>query len=195
MAENSVTQTIEVIVIGGSAGSLDVILKLIPALRPRLPVAIIIITHRKASSEEILVDLLNAKSTWPVREAEEKDPITPNTIYIAPTDYHLLIEQDRSFSLDVSEKINYSRPSIDITFESAAEVYGPSVLGILLSGANADGVKGLQYIKARGGLCIVQDPDTADVDYMPRQAIEQVKVDKVLPADQLADYINKLFEI
>jgi two-component system chemotaxis response regulator CheB len=195
MAENSITQAIQLIAIGGSAGSLDVILKLIPALNPRLPAAIIIITHRKASSEEILVDLLNAKSTWPVREAEEKDTITPHTIYIAPTDYHLLIEQDHSFSLDVSEKVNYSRPSIDITFESAAEVYGPAALGVLLSGANADGVEGLRHIKARGGLCLVQDPDTADVDYMPRQAITQVKVDKVLPADQLAGYINKLFEI
>lgn len=193
MAENSIRQAIQLIAIGGSAGSLDVILKLIPALNPRLPAAIIIVTHRKASSEEILVDLLNAKSTWPVREAEEKDTITPNTIYIAPTDYHLLIEQDRSFSLDVSEKVNYSRPSIDITFESAADVYGPAVLGMLLSGANADGVEGLQRIKARGGLCLVQDPDTADVGYMPRQAVEQVKVDKVLPADQLASYINSLF--
>lgn len=195
MAENSIKQAIQLITIGGSAGSLDVILKLIPSLHPRLPVAIIIITHRKASSEEILVDLLNAKSTWPVKEAEEKDRIAPNTIYIAPTDYHLLIEQDHSFSLDVSEKVNYSRPSIDITFESAAEVYGPAVLGVLLSGANADGVEGLRHIKARGGLCLVQDPDTADVDYMPRQAIAQVKVDKVLPSDQLADYINKLFKI
>ncbi|AXY73413.1 chemotaxis protein CheB [Paraflavitalea soli] len=193
MAENSIIPVIQLIVIGGSAGSLDVILKLIPALHPRLPVAIIIVTHRKPSNDEILVDLLNAKSTWPVKEAEEKEPVEPNTIYIAPTDYHLLLEKDHTFSLDVSEKVNYSRPSIDITFESAAEAYGPSLLGILLSGANADGVDGMKSIKSHGGTCLVQDPDSADVDYMPRQAVEQVQVDKVLPADQLAGFINSLF--
>jgi len=107
---------IQLIVIGGSAGSLDVILKVIPALRPHLPVAILIVTHRKASSEDLLVDLLNSRGTWPVREAEEKEPVAPNAIYVAPSDYHLLIEKDFTFSLDVSEKVNYSRPSIDITF-------------------------------------------------------------------------------
>jgi two-component system chemotaxis response regulator CheB len=193
MAENSVIPTIQLIVIGGSAGSLDVILKLIPALYPRLPAAIILVTHRKPTNDDILVDLLSAKSTWPVKEAEEKEPIVPNTIYVAPTDYHLLLEKDHTFSLDVSEKVNYSRPSIDITFESAAEVYGPSLLGILLSGANADGAEGMKRIKELGGICLVQDPDSADVGFMPQQAIEQVNVDKILPADQLAGYINSLF--
>lgn len=193
MAQNSIIPSIQLIVIGGSAGSLEVILKLIPALHVHLPVAIIIVTHRKPSNDEILVELLNARSEWPVKEAEEKEPVEANIIYIAPTDYHLLLEKDHTFSLDVSEKVNYSRPSIDITFESAAEVYGPSLLGILLSGANADGVDGMKSIKSHGGTCLVQDPDTADVDYMPRQAVEQVKVDKVLPADQMAGYINNLF--
>lgn len=193
MAENSLIHPIKLIVIGGSAGSLDVLLKLVAGLPPHLPAAILVVTHRKASSEDRLVELLNARSSWAVREAEEKDLIVPNTIYIAPTDYHLLIEQDYSFSLDVSEKVNYSRPSIDITFESAAEVYGPSMLGILLSGANADGVEGLRSIKKRGGLCLVQDPGTAEVDYMPRQAIEQVEVDQVLPPAQLSAYIHQLF--
>jgi len=193
MAQNSITSSVRLIVIGGSAGSLDVILKLIPALHTRLPVAIIIVTHRKPSNDEILVELLNARSEWPVKEAEEKESVEPHIIYIAPTDYHLLLEKDHTFSLDVSEKVNYSRPSIDITFESAAEVYGPALLGILLSGANADGVDGMKSIKSHGGFCLVQDPDSAEVDYMPRQAIQQVNVDMVLPADQLAGYINSLF--
>jgi two-component system chemotaxis response regulator CheB len=193
MAQNSMSPSIQLIVIGGSAGSLEVILKLIPALHAYLPVAIIIVTHRKANNDELLVDLLSARTTWPVKEAEEKEPIEANTIYIAPADYHLLLEKDRSFSLDVSEKVNYSRPSIDTTFESAAEVYGSSLLGILLSGANADGVEGMKRIKSLGGSCLVQDPDTADVDYMPRQAVQQVKVDKILPAAAMADYINSLF--
>nr|WP_315824569.1 chemotaxis protein CheB [Paraflavitalea speifideiaquila] len=127
------------------------------------------------------------------KRSRRKRTHCPHTIYIAPTDYHLLLEKDRSFSLDVSEKVNYSRPSIDTTFESAAEVYGPSLLGILLSGANADGVEGMKRIKSLGGTCLVQDPETADVDYMPRKALQQVKVDIILPAHEIADYINSLF--
>jgi two-component system chemotaxis response regulator CheB len=193
MAENIITRPVQLIIIGGSAGSLEVILKLIPGLHFPLPAAIIIVQHRKPFNDEILVDLLNAKSTWPVKEAEEKEPVLPNTIYIAPADYHLLLEKERTFSLDVSEKVNYSRPSIDIAFESAAEVYGPSLLAILLSGANADGVEGMKRIKELGGMCVVQDPGSADVGFMPQQAIEQVAIDKVIPANQLADFINSLF--
>lgn len=193
MAENKLMPGIQLIVIGGSAGSLEVVLKLVPALPARLSAAIVIVTHRKASSEDILVELLQAKSGWPVKEAEEKEPIRPNTIYIAPSDYHLLLEKDHTFSLDVSEKVNYSRPSIDATFESAAEVYGPALLAILLSGANADGVEGMKRVKALGGRCAVQDPATADVDYMPRQAMEQVAIDAIVPATGFAGYIKGLF--
>lgn len=193
MAENTVRPAIELIVIGGSAGSLEVVLKLIPALSSQLPVAILLVTHRKATSEDYLADLLHARSNWPTSEAEEKEPIQPHHLYVAPADYHLLIEHDRSISLDASEKVNYSRPSIDISFESAAEVYGHALLAILLSGANADGVQGLQKVKALGGTCLVQDPDTAEVDYMPRQAVEQVQPHHILPADQMAAYINSLF--
>jgi two-component system, chemotaxis family, protein-glutamate methylesterase/glutaminase len=193
MAENIITAPFQFIAIGGSAGSLDVVLKLIPALHPQLPVAILIILHRKPSNDEILVDLLNARSSWTVREAEEKEPVLPNMIYIAPADYHLLLEKDHTFSLDVSEKVNYSRPSIDISFESAAEVYGPSLLAILLSGANADGAAGMKKVKELGGTCIVQDPNSAEVAFMPRQAIEQVNIDKIIPATELARFINGLF--
>lgn len=182
------------IMIGGSAGSLQVILKLLPELRLSLPVTIVIVLHRKASNDETLVDLLSSKTSWPVREVEEKEAILPNHIYIAPADYHLLVESDHSFALDVSEKVNYSRPSIDIAFESAAEVYGPSLLAILLSGANADGQEGMQNVKDAGGTCVVQDPDTAEVSYMPMQAIGHVEIDKVLHGDEIAGFINGLFE-
>ncbi|WEK34596.1 MAG: chemotaxis protein CheB [Candidatus Pseudobacter hemicellulosilyticus] len=195
MAKNILMPAIELIVIGGSAGSLDVILKQLPALRDNLPVAILLVLHRKAgsSNEDILVDLLSTKTSWKVREAEEKEMITQGTIYVAPADYHLLLESDQSFSLDVSEKVNYSRPSIDITLESAAEVYGARLLAILLSGANADGAEGMQAVKTAGGLCVVQDPASAEVGYMPQQAIDQVMVDKIVPADHLAAFINELF--
>ncbi|MDF2188170.1 chemotaxis protein CheB [Paraflavitalea sp. CAU 1676] len=193
MAQNSIVKPIQLIVIGGSAGSLDVILKLMPALAPSLPVAILIVTHRKASSEDLLVDLLNSRGSWPVREAEEKEPVAPHAIYVAPSDYHLLIEKDFTFSLDVSEKVNYSRPSIDITFESAAEVYGEGLVAILLSGANADGVAGMKRVRSNGGTCVVQDPSTAEVSYMPAQAIEQGLAHHILPAEEMAAFINGLF--
>jgi two-component system chemotaxis response regulator CheB len=200
MAENIVNrsspaggkQEVQLILIGGSAGSLDVILKLVPALELPAPFAIVMVLHRKASNDDILVDLLNAKTDWAVKEAEEKEPVLPGNIYIAPADYHLLLEKDKTFSLDVSEKINYSRPSIDITFESAAEAYGPALLAILLSGANADGVDGMKYIKELGGICVAQEPGSAEVSFMPMQAIAQVAIDHILPANQLAAFINQL---
>lgn len=191
--EKDLINKFRMIVIGGSAGSLQVILRLLPELRVSLPVTIVIILHRKPSSDETLVELLSSRSMMPVAEVDEKDPILPGHIYIAPADYHLLIEADQTFSLDVSEKVNYSRPSIDITFESAAEVYGPALLGILLSGANADGQLGMEHIKEMGGTCVVQHPDTAEVSYMPMQAIGHVEIDKVLHAEEMAVFINNLF--
>jgi two-component system chemotaxis response regulator CheB len=146
--------------------------------------------HRKPSSDNVLVDLLNSKINWPVKEAEEKEVILPRHVYIAPADYHLLVEADRTFSLDASEKVNYSRPSIDVTFESIAGVYTSSVVAILLSGANADGVNGMKMVKAKGGYCIVQEPSSAEVDYMPRHAIENVAIDKVLHTREMAAFIN-----
>ncbi len=114
-------------------------------------------------------------------------------IYIAPSDYHLLIEKDFTFSLDVSEKVNYSRPSIDNTFESAAEVYGEGLVAILLSGANADGVAGMRRVRLHGGTCVVQDPSTAEVSCMPAQAIEQGVAHHILPAEEMAAFIDTLF--
>jgi two-component system chemotaxis response regulator CheB len=192
MAEDNVKKSLPMIAIGGSAGSLDAILKLLPAIRRDLYVAIVIILHRKASADTLLTDLLASRIQWPVKEAEEKEDILPHHVYIAPADYHLLIENDQSFSIDDSEKVNFSRPSIDVTFESAAAVHGPSLVAILLSGANADGAAGMQKVKAHGGLCIVQDPASAEVDFMPRQAIENVQVDAILPPLQIAAYLNGL---
>lgn len=194
MAENEVKKPAYLIVVGGSAGSLEAILKILPALKTGLDMAIIIVVHRKPSSDTILVNLLNSRLDMPVKEAEEKEPILRSHIYIVPADYHLLIENDFTISLDVSEKINHSRPSIDVTFESAAAAAGQKLIAVLLSGANADGAEGMRKVKTKGGYCIVQDPRTAEVDYMPRQAINQAEVDKILPAEHIALYINQLLQ-
>jgi two-component system chemotaxis response regulator CheB len=135
--------------------------------------------------------LLESKTSWQVREAEEKQTIMKDHIYLAPADYHLLIEKDRTLSLDVSEKVNFSRPSIDVSFESAAEVYGTKLAAILLSGANDDGVAGLKKVKACGGVAIVQNPQTAAVAYMPQQAINNLAVDKIINPDELGLLINQ----
>ncbi|MEP6465126.1 MAG: chemotaxis protein CheB [Parafilimonas sp.] len=182
------------LVIGGSAGSLDVILKIVSALPVTDYLSVIIIVHRKNDGESIFANLLSVRTNLIVREVEDKETIKGGCIYIAPADYHLLIENKKMFSLDASEKINYSRPSIDVTFESVAEVFKSSAIGILLSGANADGAKGLCEIKQAGGFTIVQDPESADVAYMPQQALEQMKPDKILNGNDMAAFIKMLFQ-
>jgi two-component system chemotaxis response regulator CheB len=180
------------LVIGGSAGSLDVLIKVLPNLNHELQFPIVIVVHRKQGTDSLLAELLGAKTSLRVKEVEEKEDILPKTIYIVPSDYHLLIEKDFTFSLDYSEKVNYSRPSIDVTFQSAAEVYTDKLVCILLSGSNADGVNGLITVGSFGGEIAVQDPNSAQVNYMPAQAILKVKVDHILSIEDMAAYINAL---
>ncbi len=182
----------EALVIGGSAGSLDVLLNVLPYIHPGIGFPIIIVVHRKQGSDFLLIDLLKGKTSLQVKEIEEKEPALAGFIYIAPSDYHLLIEKEHTFSLDYSEKVNYSRPSIDVTFQSAAEVYGKKLACLLLSGSNADGVNGLKVVKFYGGEALVQDPATASVSYMPASAIAQLPVDHVLKIEEIATYINSI---
>ena len=191
MAQRSINNQYELLLIGGSAGSLEVLIKLLPALNKNLQLAIVIVLHRK-TGESLLVELLSDLIPWPVKEVEEKESITSQTIYVAPSDYHLLIEKDKTFSLDFSEKVNYSRPAIDVSFETAAEAYGAKLIAVLLSGANADGAAGLHQIKQQGGMTIVQDPKEAAVSYMPQQAIEQTNVDYIASTEEIARIINRL---
>jgi len=181
----------ELLIIGGSAGGLEVLLEVLPQLRTDLDYAVVLVMHRRGG-DSLLTGLLSDKTKLAVKEAEEKESIRPGVIYIAPADYHLLIENDKTFSLDYSEKIHYSRPAIDASFETAAEAYGPLLAGVLLSGANADGAEGLLQIKQAGGLTIVQDPDEASVSYMPQQAIEKGAADKILTTRQIIGLLNEL---
>lgn len=182
----------KVILIGGSAGSLDALLKILPSIHPEFIHSIVIVLHRKFSNDNILTGLLSLKTVLKVREVEEKDPIQRGYIYIAPGDYHLLFEKDFSFSLDDSEKVNYSRPSIDVAFQSAADVLGSSLVCILLSGANADGTEGCKYAKEKGGTTVAQLPRSAEVAYMPSQAIASNVVDYVLDIEGIISFINQL---
>jgi two-component system chemotaxis response regulator CheB len=182
--------TRKAIVIGGSAGSLDVLLRVLPKLNPELNFPLIIVIHRKHGTESLLPELLSTRTQLVVKEVDEKEPILPGIIYIAPSDYHLLIEQDYTFSLDYSEKVNYSRPAIDVTFQTAAEVYKDGLACLLLSGSNSDGVDGLISVKKWGGQALIQDPESAQVPYMPAQAKKLVKIDFILPIESIAEFIN-----
>jgi len=182
----------KLVVIGGSAGSLQVILEMLKKLNIEIEFPILLVLHRKAHSTNILPLLLQQFSAMEVIEIEDKTEIENNKLYIVPADYHLLFESKKLMSLDSSEKMNYSRPSIDVTFKSAAEIFGKNLVGVLLSGANADGVEGLAYIKKNGGKVWIQDPATAEVDYMPQHAVDRVEYDQIITPGNLADFINKL---
>lgn len=192
MAENDVNKiAYKLIAIGGSAGSLQVIIEILQHLWKK-DFAIVIVMHRKETPEPMLADLLTSKSIYQVKEVEEKENILPGMIYLAPPNYHLLIEKDLSFSLDVSEKVNYSRPSIDVFMESAANIYGEKLVGILLSGGNNDGAAGIQKIGENGGLTIIQDPSTADVSSMPESALKLSRPDYIASPQDIAKIINGL---
>jgi len=192
MEKDKIASSCKLLVIGGSAGSLEVILKLLPRLRENLDLAIAIVLHRKSGGDYALSDLLASRTQLPVKDIEDKQPLEKGCIHVAPPDYHLLFEKDNTLSLDYSEKVNYSRPSIDVSFESASEIFGPGLACLLLSGANADGAKGLAAVKAAGGIVIVQNPGTAESPFMPQQAILNVDVDRVLDAKDMAAFINSL---
>ncbi|HYG14638.1 MAG TPA: chemotaxis protein CheB, partial [Bacteroidia bacterium] len=163
--------------IGGSAGSIEALLTILPALKPGLKFPIVIILHRKYAPDSNLADLFTMKSSLPVSEVEEKESIKPGRIYIAPADYHLLFEKDGTFSLDFSEKVNFSRPSIDVSFESAAEIFDRQLVCILLSGANYDGVEGMKTALKYGATLVAQKPESAAVPVMPLQAIKALKIE------------------
>lgn len=182
----------DALIIGGSAGSLDVLFQVLPLINTDITFPIIIVLHRKAGNDDVLARLLRFKTKMKVTEIEEKEKIREATIYIAPSDYHLLIEKDRTFSLDHSEKVNYSRPSIDVTFQSAAEVYKDKLVCLLLSGSNIDGIEGLKKVKYFGGEVIIQNPESATMPFMPSQAELNVDVDEILPIGMMANYINGL---
>lgn len=189
MEKNQLENHFKVILIGGSAGSLDVLMKVLPRLPEKINFALILILHRKGGGDTILEELIALKTAIPVITVDDKTPMQPGFIYIAPSDYHLLFEKNRLLALDASEKVNFSRPSIDVSFESAAESYKHDVIAILLSGANADGTNGLQSVKENGGIIAVQNPETAEMDYMPRFAIQNLAPDYILEIDGILELL------
>jgi two-component system chemotaxis response regulator CheB len=180
------------IVIGGSAGSFSVVSKLLSKIDPEFPLPIIVCLHRLKHVRSGLVEGLNLKSKIPVIEPDDKDKIIGNRVYLAPSNYHLYIEPDNTISLSTEEVVNHSRPAIDNTFLSAANAYRKKVLGIILTGANKDGAKGLKAIHDKAGTTIIQDPATCEIDTMTKSALKLITPDYVLSPDQIANHLNQL---
>lgn len=182
----------KLLLIGGSAGSLVVLLDVLPLVKADPSVAIVIVVHRKSTPDSLLSELLASRSGLTVQEISDKEPLRGGEVYIAPPDYHVLFEADQSISLDFSEKVNFSRPSIDVAFISAAEVYQQQLTCLLLSGANADGVEGLKEVRTLYGKIAVQDPATAEAPYMPQQAVQQLPGVQLLKPSEMHVFINSL---
>lgn len=189
MEENQINPDFKVVIIGGSAGSLNALMQILPHLPAIKTFAIVIVLHRKSTDDQTLEELINLKVSSNVKPIEDKVPFLPGFIYIAPSNYHLLFEKNDVLSLDTSDKVNYSRPSIDVSFESAAEVYKERLTGILLSGSNSDGTDGLKAIRNEGGTIIVQDPKSAEMPFMPNHAIQNTTPDHVLNIQEILQFI------
>lgn len=182
----------EAIVIGASAGGMETIGKLLKLLDGDFKLPIVIVQHLSPSSDDYIISYFNRLGEIKVKEADEKEKLQGGVVYIAPPNYHLLIEKDKTLSLTVEPRVSYARPSIDVLFDSAAEAFRDKLIGIVLTGANSDGSNGLKKIKEFGGLTIVEDPSTAKVEAMPRFALDKVKADYVLRVEDIASKIAEL---
>ena len=182
--------TYEIVVVGTSYGGLSALQVLLPALAPDFPLPVVVVQHRGKDTDN-LCEFLQRHSALPLTEPNDKAAIAPGSVYLAPRDYHLLIERD-GFALSTEAPVGYARPSINVLFESAAEIYREHVVGVILTGANTDGAQGLAKIKAYGGRAVVEDPASAVSRGMPQAAIAASEVDAVLPLREIAPYLNQL---
>jgi two-component system, chemotaxis family, protein-glutamate methylesterase/glutaminase len=181
----------KIIVVGTSTGGLAAMQVLLMGLSEDFPWAVALVQHRSKEPGSELCHFLQGWSRLKLAEPEDKEPIRPGHVYLAPRDYHLLVEKG-NFALSTEGPVYFARPSIDVLFESAADAYGGRVVGIVLTGANGDGARGLARIKAGGGLALVQDPETACAPEMPRAAIAATSVDRILPLPDIAPFLNDL---
>lgn len=179
------------IVIGASAGGMKALGKWVSMLPADFSKIVVIVQHLFPQRDSTIYQHLDRMCRLTVKEAEEKEAIVPGVVYTAPPNYHLLVEKDETFSLSVDEKVNYSRPSIDVLFESAARAWKKRLIGVILTGANNDGAYGLGMIKKFGGLTIAQDPATAEFPAMPQAAVDAGAVDRIMRLDEMGEWLNR----
>jgi two-component system, chemotaxis family, protein-glutamate methylesterase/glutaminase len=185
--EAPATRDIDAVAIGASAGGVEVLSVLLSALPTSCRASFFIVMHIPRERPSLLAEVFNARCALPVREAEDKEPVQPGTVYFAPPDYHLLLDRGPALALSSDEPVHFSRPSIDVLFDSAADVYGERLLGLILTGANQDGAEGLAAVGRAGGRTIVQEPGGAAVPFLPEAALQVGPVDFVLPLAQLQE--------
>lgn len=185
-------RSFEAVVLGSSAGGIETLTEILSALPGDLPQAVLVVQHVPPDMDPSLAGYLGRHCRLPVDEAQDKENIEPGRVYIAPPNYHLLVERPGWLALSVDPKVNHSRPSIDVLFESAARAYGPRLAGVILTGANNDGAAGLAAVKRAGGFCAVQDPGDAQYMDMPLAALAACVPDAVLPASGLAELLAGL---
>ncbi|TJZ72028.1 chemotaxis protein CheB [Chitiniphilus eburneus] len=184
---------LQALVIGASAGGIDALMHVLPALPADCPIPVVVVVHLPENQPSLLPEVFGPRVDLEVKEADEKEPVEPGTIYFAPPGYHLLIERDRTFSLSVEAPVHYSRPAIDILFETAAAAYGPTLAAMLLTGANEDGAAGLAHVARLGGTVLIQDPDEARIATMPLAGLRAVGDQAtVLPLASLALMLRAL---
>jgi two-component system, chemotaxis family, protein-glutamate methylesterase/glutaminase len=184
----------QAIVMGSSAGGVAVLECILSSLPKKFPLPLMIVQHLAPNSDDYLAHFLDNSCHLVVKEVEDEEPIQPGYVYLSPPNYHLMVEKKQTLSLSTDNPVNFSRPSIDVLFESASRVYVDNLIGILLTGANKDGSKGLACIHEQGGLTIVQDPNTAESPFMPLAAIEAVKVDYILPEEKIGTLLKDILE-
>ncbi|MBS0419342.1 MAG: chemotaxis protein CheB [Proteobacteria bacterium] len=186
IAADSLRGRIEAIVVGASAGGVEALGLILPALPAAFRPSLLIVLHLPRERPSLLVEIYEKRCALPIREADDKEPIEPGTVYFAPPDYHMLVERNRQIALSTEEPVHYSRPSVDVLFESAADVYGNRLLGVILTGANQDGAAGLHAIHRAGGVTVVQQPDSAKVPLMIVSALQRNPADFVLSLPDIA---------
>lgn len=184
-----------VLLIGCSAGGFQLLCEIIMKLRKNFPLPVIVVIHRSRKHKSTIEAQINSKSNVKVIAAADKDVLKSGTVYFAPCDYHLLLEPGNTLTLDSSEPILYSRPSIDVTFESVADVFNNKVIALLLSGSNCDGANGMKYVHARGGMCVVQNPLDASFKTMPEEALKKSPADLILNNLEIFSFMDHLATI
>lgn len=184
--------TMKYVVIGGSAGSFQTVLKLLEEFPKNYPYPVFLVLHRLKNVRSGFIEALSIKSKLKLVEPQDKDIIEPGKVYLAPANYHMYIENDNTFTLSTEETVNHSRPAIDITFSSLAFSFETKVVGVLLSGANKDGSLGLKAIQNKGGYTVVQDPKDAQIQTMPQAALDIISVDKILTSQEIINFVTKL---
>ncbi len=192
--ENGNKKIYSAVVMGVSMGGLNALGTVLPVLSADYAMPVIIVQHRSSDRDEFLCRYLDALCALSVIEAEEKMLVQTGCIYIAPPNYHVQVEMDYTFSLSVDPLVHYSRPSVDVLFETAAEAYRDKLVGVVLTGANSDGAAGLARIKELGGLTVIQDPETATAPEMPRAAMAAVQGDHILPLEAIGAFLVAINE-